>query len=136
MFSESACEVLLRLREKVRRHRPQLWREQTWLLHHDNAPSHTSVLTHQFLAKNKIAVISHPPYSSDLAPCNFFLSPKMKLKLKGRRFDTIEEIQAESQRVLDTPTENDFQEAFQKWRRRWNRCLHGGGNYFKGDSGR
>jgi hypothetical protein len=37
----------------------------------------------------------------------------MKLKLKGRRFDTIEEIQAESQRVLDTVTEKDFQEAFQ-----------------------
>jgi hypothetical protein len=37
----------------------------------------------------------------------------MKLKLKGRLFDTIEEIQAESQRVLDTLTENGFQEAFQ-----------------------
>jgi hypothetical protein len=43
----------------------------------------------------------------------------MKLKLKGRRFDTIEEIQADSQRVLDTLTEKDFQETFQKWRRRW-----------------
>jgi hypothetical protein len=48
-----------------------------------------------------MAVIPHPPYSPDLAPCDFFLFPKMKLKLKGRRFDTIEEIQAESQRVLD-----------------------------------
>jgi len=91
------CEVLWRLREKVRRHRPQLWREQIWLLHYDNTPSHTSVLTHQFLAKNKIAVIPHPPYSHDLAPCDFFLFPKMKSKLKGRRFDTIEEIQAEWQ---------------------------------------
>jgi hypothetical protein len=60
----------------------------------------------------------------------------MKLKLKGRRFDTIEEIQAESQRVLDTLTEKDFQEAFQKFSRRWDRCLHGGGNYFEGDGGR
>jgi hypothetical protein len=50
-------------------------------------------------------VILHPPYSPDLAPCNFFLFLKMKLKLKGRRFDNIEEIQAESQRVLDTLTE-------------------------------
>jgi transposase len=69
---------------------------------HDNAPLYTAVLTHQFLAKNKIAVIPHPPYSPDLAPCDFFLFPKMKLKLKGRRFDTIEEIQAETQKVLDT----------------------------------
>ena len=82
------CEVLRRLHENVRRRRPKLWREQTWLLHHDNAPSHTSVLTQQFLAKNKMVVISHPPLSPDLAPCDFFLFPKMKLKLKGRRFDT------------------------------------------------
>jgi hypothetical protein len=40
--------------------------------------------------------------TGDLAPCDFFLFPKMKLKLKGRQFDIIEEIQAESQRVLDT----------------------------------
>jgi hypothetical protein len=37
-----------------------------------------------------------------LAPCDFFLLQKIKLKLKGRRFDTIEEIQAKSQRMLDT----------------------------------
>jgi len=75
------CEVLQRLSEKVRRHRPQLWREQTWLLHHDNALAHTAVLTQQFLAANKIPVIPHPPYSPDLAPRDFFLFPKMKLKL-------------------------------------------------------
>jgi hypothetical protein len=59
----------------------------------------------------------------------------MKLELKGCRFDNAEEIQAESQRVLDTLRENDFQEAFQKWRRRWDRCLHVGGNYFECDGG-
>jgi hypothetical protein len=60
----------------------------------------------------------------------------MKLKLKGRQFDTIQEIQAELQRVLDTLTEKDFPEVFQKWSRRWGWCLHAGGNYFKGDGGR
>jgi hypothetical protein len=77
---------------------PKLWREQNWLLHHDNAPSHTSVFNQQFLTKNKIAVIPHPPYSPDLATCDFFLFSKMKVKLKGRRFNTLEEIKAESQR--------------------------------------
>jgi hypothetical protein len=64
-----------------------------------------------------MALIPHPPYSPDLASCGFFLFPKMKLKLKGHRFDTTEENQAESQRVLDTLTEKYFQEAFQKGRR-------------------
>jgi hypothetical protein len=61
-----------------------------------------------------MALIPHSLYSHDLTPCDFFLFPKMKLKLKGRRFDTIEEIQDDSQRVFDTLTEKDFQEAFQK----------------------
>jgi hypothetical protein len=60
----------------------------------------------------------------------------MKLRLKGRRFDTTEEIQAESPRLLDTLTEKDLQAAFQKLRRWWDRCLYAGGNYFKGDDGR
>jgi histone-lysine N-methyltransferase SETMAR len=81
-------------------------------------------------------VIPHPPHSPDLTLCDFILLPKMKLKLKDIRFDTIEQIQAKSQRVLDTVTENGFKEAFQKWKRRWDRCLHAGGNYFEGDSGR
>jgi hypothetical protein len=60
----------------------------------------------------------------------------MKLKLNGRQFDTIEEFQAESPTVLNTLTVKYFQEAFKKWRRRWDRCLHAGGNYFEGDGGR
>jgi hypothetical protein len=49
-----------------------------------------------------MTVIPHASYSPDLGPCDLFIFIKMKLKLKGHRFDTIEEIQAESQRVLDT----------------------------------
>jgi hypothetical protein len=68
----------------------------------------------EFLAKNKMAVVLHPQYSPDLAPCDFFLFPKMKIKFKGRRFDTVEEIQEETQTVLNTLTNRDFQDAFQK----------------------
>jgi hypothetical protein len=83
-----------------------------------------------------MAAIPRPPYPPDLATFDLFLIPKMKLNLKGRRFDNIEKIQAKTQKVLDTLTEKDFQKAFQKWRRRWDRCLHSGGNYFEGDGGR
>jgi hypothetical protein len=48
-----------------------------------------------------MAIIPHPPYSPDLAPCDFFLFPKMKFKLRGCWFDPIEEILAELQTVLD-----------------------------------
>jgi hypothetical protein len=57
----------------------------------------------------------------------------MKFELKRRPFDTIQEIEAETPRVLDTLTEKNFQEALKKWRRRWDRCLLAEGNYFEGD---
>jgi hypothetical protein len=57
-------------------------------------------LTRDFLAHSSIITILHPSYSPDLAPCDFFLFPKMKLKLKGRCFDRVEEIQRESQIAL------------------------------------
>jgi hypothetical protein len=52
-----------------------------------------------------MAVIPQPQYSGDLTPCEFSLFPKMKLKVKGSRFGTTEEIQAESHIVLDTLTD-------------------------------
>ena len=87
-------EVLKRLRENVLRKRPDQWRNNTWLLHHDNAPAHAALLTRRFLTDNNMTVVPHPPYSPDLPPSDFFLFPKLKMKLKGRRFQTLEEIQS------------------------------------------
>jgi hypothetical protein len=60
----------------------------------------------------------------------------MKLKLKGRRFDSIEEIQTESQDVMKTLTRNDFQQCFRSWKSRWNLCINAEGDYFEGDGGK
>jgi hypothetical protein len=49
-----------------------------------------------------IPLIPHPLYSPSLAPCDFLLFPKMKLKFKGCWLDTTEKIQAKLQRMLDT----------------------------------
>jgi hypothetical protein len=52
-------------------------------LHHDNAPTHTALSMQQFLAKNKMVVVSHHPYSPDHAPCNFFCSHRWSRFWKG-----------------------------------------------------
>jgi len=65
--------------------------------------------------QNNMTTVPHPAYSPDLAPCDFYMFPKMKLRLKGRRFISIEEIQAELQQVLNMLTPADFSECFQKW---------------------
>jgi len=75
----------------------------------------------------------HPAYSSDPAPCNFYVFPKMKLRLKGRSFISTEEIQAESQRVLNVLTPADFNVCFQKWQNCWG--IQAQGDYFEGDGG-
>ena len=126
-------EVLKRLGENVRRKRPDQWRNNTWLHHHDNAQAHAALLTRRFLTDNNMTVVPHPPCSPHLAPSDYLLFPKLKM-LNGRRFQTLEEIQVESQAVLNTLRENDFQECFRNWQRRWDRCQASEGDYFEGDA--
>ncbi|KAJ4431310.1 hypothetical protein ANN_19907 [Periplaneta americana] len=69
-------EILGRLRNSLRRKRPELWHRKNWLLLHDNAPAHRSILVQEELARQQVAVLPHLPYSPDLVPCDFFsLSP-------------------------------------------------------------
>ena len=64
-----------------------------WQLHHDNASAHASHLMQSFLVKHQITQVTQSPYSPDLVPCNFWLFSKLKSPLKGKRFQTIDEIQ-------------------------------------------
>ena len=59
----------------------------------------------------------------------------MKLRLKGRRFDTAEEIHAETQDVIDTLTFDNFQGCTKSWETHWDRRINAQGDYFEGDSG-
>jgi len=83
---------------------------------------------------HNLTTFPHPPYSPDLAPCDFSLFPKMKVQLKGCRFDGLEDIQRESRNVLGKLREQDFQHAIQQWQRRWDRCVAAQGDYFEGDA--
>ena len=80
-----------------------------------------------------IKTVPHPPYSPDLAPCDFWLFPKLKENLTGNRYSTIEDMKEAVTRVLNTLTQEDFQGAFQKLLERYNKCIDVGGEYFKGD---
>jgi transposase len=59
------------------------------VLHHDNAPAHTALSIREFLAKKNIPTLPQPPYSPDLAACDFYLFLKLKSKLKGHHFGTV-----------------------------------------------
>jgi hypothetical protein len=101
----------------VRRKRTELWRNHNWLLHHDNALAHMSLKTTEFVTNNNMVIVPHTPYSLDLAPCDFTLFPKLKMKLKTQRFETV----SDNQR--DSIKENDFHGVFEGWKKQWDRCI-------------
>ena len=105
-----------------------------WLLHHDNAPAHSSLLVRNFLTKNNTVIMPQPPYSPDLAPCDFFLFPRLKRPMKGRRFATIEEIKTESLRELKVIPKSAYQKCFEDWKNSWHKCIISEGDYFEGDN--
>ena len=76
-----------------------------------------------------IKTVPHPPSSPDLAPCDFWLFPK----LTGCRYETIEEMKEAMTKVIDTLTQEDFYGVIQKLLERHNKCIASGGDYFKGE---
>ncbi|KAG5308114.1 SETMR methyltransferase, partial [Acromyrmex insinuator] len=85
------------------------------------------------LTKNNTLMMSQPPYSPDLAPCDFFLFPKLKRPMKGRRYAMIEEIKTASKEELKITRKNDFLKCFEDWKKRWHKCIISDGDYFEGD---
>ena len=75
-----------------------------------------------------IKTVPHPPYSPDLAPCDFWLFPKLKEKLRGSCYETIEEMKKAVMKVIDMPTQEDFHGAFQKLLDQYNKCIAAGGD--------
>ena len=83
--------------------------------------------------RRNIPVLPHPLYSPDLAPCDFYLFSKLKFKLKGHHFGTVENIQKVVTDELHTLKENDFQYCYDQWKKR-NHCVTSKGSYFEGDN--
>ena len=96
---EYYLEVSPRLAEIISQKRIELWKNQKWILHHDCARASISILVWVFGQKqnrNHASTIVSP----DLAPADFFLSPKLKTPMKGKSFATIEEIKEKSKTEL------------------------------------
>ena len=85
--------------------------------------------SHRLLDQDGHQDSSAPPYSPDLAPCDFCLFPK----LRGCGYETIEEIKEAVTKVIDTLTQEDFDGAFQKFSERYNKCIAAVRDYFEGD---
>jgi hypothetical protein len=107
-------DIFRRLRNTVRRKRPEKWRTISWFLLPDNAPAHRSVLVKEFiLAKKNMTTLGHLPYSPHLVPADFYLFPRLNSAMKGRRFCDATEIIKNATKELKRFSQNGFQECFQ-----------------------
>ena len=118
---EYYVEVLKEFRKRFCRKRPALLKSGQWHFQQDNAPVHNSILVTDYLTKMGIKTVPHPPYSPDLAPCDFWFFPKLKENLRGCCLETIEEMKAAVTKVIDTLTQDDFHGTFQKLLEQYNK---------------
>ena len=101
------------------------------ILHWDNAPSHNAEKTGQLIVDNNIEESYHPPYSPDLAPCDFFLFPKLKQHLRGKRYRSTEEILATTEVFLKSIKKSEWAAVFDEWKHRMQKCIDKEGEYFE-----
>jgi hypothetical protein len=114
MAKEYYLEIICHLCDAVQCKRTDLWSSHNWQLHHDNALAHSSHLIHSFLGKHGIPVVRQAPYSPDMAPCDFWLFPKLKRPLKSFHFDSHENIMRNATKELKSLPEEAFQKCFRK----------------------
>jgi hypothetical protein len=86
----------------------------------------------QFLAEKQIAVLEHPPYLPDLAPCDFFIFPKAKSVLKGTHFASVTEVKKKMTELLRQLTDDELQHGFDQWKIRMQRCVDTEGVHRRG----
>jgi hypothetical protein len=88
-----------------------------------------------YLAINFLAllVLQHP-YSPDLSSCDFSLFPRPKYRLKGRHFDTLNNIKKSVTDEMKCIPAKAFQHCYEQWKQHLCRCLAAQGNYFEGDN--
>jgi len=92
-------------------------------------PHTLHILCSSFLAKHSTAQLQQLPYSPDLAPCDFFLFPRLKKVLKGHQFEATEDIKRNSMKTLLDILKEEFTKCFQQWPKRWAKCVAAEGNY-------
>ena len=95
---------LREFRKRFCRKRSVLFKSGQWHFHQNNLPVHNSIFVTDYLTKMGIKTLSQHPYRPDLAPCDFWLFPK----LRGCRYETIEEMKEVETKVIETLTREDF----------------------------
>ena len=101
------------------------------LFHHDNASADTAAVNLDFLAANDARPVTRLPYSPDLAPCNWFLSPSVKRQLKGKQIQDVEDARAFFEGVILDIPQSSWSGVIDSWFERMVKCVQAEGGFFE-----
>ena len=90
---------------------------------HDNAPSHCSAVLKSYLEEYHIQILPHPPYSTDLSPCDFWLNPYIKSCLWGCKFETCSAVDNALYQWINSLPKEQFKNAFSEWISHLEKCV-------------
>ncbi len=136
--SEVYIDSLRMMRENLRRKRPERWAAKDFLLLQDNASPHTSIDTAAYLFTVDMAEMlwSHPQYSLDLSPCDYWAFPVLKNLIIGHRFQSLDDVKTCVQRILRDLPLAEFQNCFDNLMVQYRKCVAAAGEYFEGQGNR
>ena len=130
MTAVKYCEELQTMYRKLREKQPALVNRKGPILLHDNARPHVARLTLQTLTSMGIEVLSHPPYSPDLAPTDFHFFKHLDAFLKDKQFETQTDAETAFQTFLDSRSDDFYKKGIDDIVPRWHKCIQSYGAYF------
>ena len=93
------------------------------LFHQDNAPCHKMITMMAKLHELHFELLSHPPYSPDLAPSNYRLFADLKRMLQGKRFGSNEEVISETETYFEAKDKSFYKKGTVLLEKPWNQCI-------------
>lgn len=127
-------QILSHAWESIKRRRgSSLWRSKDeYLLHMDNASPHKADIVLDALGQWGWNWLRHLPYSPDLSPCDFFLFPYLKRRLRGRNFGDVGHLLEAIDEQLGYIPSFLWEGCFRQWQARCQKCILFRGHYFEG----
>lgn len=130
--AELYCQQLDRVHDKLVKKYPTLVRQKRVLFQQDNAKPHTAKkVKEKFEEFDDVEILPHPPYSPDIAPSDYGLFRSMQHFLKGRRFESFDEVEEACQEFFDSKEPEWYFAQIRMLADRWQKVTENDGLYFE-----
>lgn len=122
-------QQLAKLSDAIQKKRPELANSKDVVFQHDNAKPHTSLVTCQKLSELGWDVLSHPPYSPDLAPSDYHLFRSMQNSLNSKIFNDTDDVKSHLIQFFAGKNQKFYEHGIMTLPERWQKVIDKNGQY-------